>query len=175
MCSSDLLLSKVHTGARVLYYEAHEAPRLHCLAPKVLDAAEHHGRCSLGGVNVLTGAGAATTRVGGGRSRRQRQVAVGGGRNRKGFSNPCSKGRGYHSRTLNLFLFSTLGIPGPLGTPQRRGLKPPGWGELSCPSSGDDVTTPLRSLSLPRAAGLGHPSPHRQSRIPPSPPRLDLG
>lgn len=63
--------------AEALYYEAHEAPRLHCLPSKARDTAEHHGSCSLGGVHALTEAGAATTRVGGDRSRRQRQVAVG--------------------------------------------------------------------------------------------------
>lgn len=68
-----------HTSGRILYYEAHEAPRLHCLSSKAPDAAEHHGRWSLSGVHALTWAGVATTRVGGDRSRPQRQVAVGGG------------------------------------------------------------------------------------------------
>ena len=67
-----------HAGGRTLYYEAHEAPRLHCLFSKAAGAAEHHGRCSLSGVHALTWAGVATTRVGGDRSRPQRQVAVGG-------------------------------------------------------------------------------------------------
>ena len=68
-----------HAGGRILYYEAHEAPRLHCLSSKAHDTAEHHGRCSLSGVHALTWAGVATTRVGGDRSRPQRQVAVAGG------------------------------------------------------------------------------------------------
>ncbi|XP_069407455.1 napsin-A isoform X3 [Ovis canadensis] len=58
-----------NTGGRILYYEAHEAPRLHCLSSKAPEAAEHHGRCSLSGVHALTWAGVATTRVGSDRHR----------------------------------------------------------------------------------------------------------
>lgn len=74
-----LLFSRAHTDTGVLYYESHEASRLHCLSSKAPHTAEQHGRCSPTRVHALPGAGAATTCVGGDRSRRQRQVAVGGG------------------------------------------------------------------------------------------------
>lgn len=102
----SLLFFRAHTGVGVLYYESHEALRLHCLSLKAPGIAEHHGTCSSGEVFTALGAGADTTCVGGDRSRRQRQVAMGVGWNRKEFSDSYSKGR--NSRRIFISCSSSL-------------------------------------------------------------------